>query len=65
MANGVVAMTNRVTSTTPVYNLYMVIKEIHLTRYDCILLSTLEPSARLTGIYTVILYGKVMALLYH
>jgi len=55
----VAAMTNRVPSTTPVYNLYMVIKEIHLTRYDCILLSTLEPSARLTGIYTVILYGKV------
>jgi len=55
----VAVMTNRVPSTEPIYNLTLTIKIINLTRYDCVLLSTQEPSARLTGIYTVIIYGKV------
>jgi hypothetical protein len=55
----VAAMTNRVSSTTPVYNLQIVDENLNPARYDCMALYTTEPSARLTGIYTVIIYGKI------
>jgi hypothetical protein len=55
----VAAMTNRVPSTTPVYNLQIVDENLNPARYDCMALYTTEPSARLTGTYTVIIYGKI------
>jgi hypothetical protein len=55
----VAAMTNRVPSTQPNYNLQIVQSTRAPSRYDCIVLTTNEPSARLTGVYTVIFYGKI------
>jgi hypothetical protein len=55
----VAVMTNRVASTTPTYNLQIVNENLDPARYDCIVLKTDEASARLTGTYTVIIYGKI------
>jgi hypothetical protein len=55
----VVVMTNRIPSTPPVYNLHIIDENLFPARYDCIVLRTNEPSARLTGIYTVIIYAKI------
>jgi hypothetical protein len=55
----VAVMTNRVASTLPTYNLNIVNENLDPARYDCIVLKTNEASARLTGTYTVIIYGKI------
>ena len=55
----VAVMTNRVSSTQPVYNLEIVKSLRAPFRYDCIVLTTNEASARLTGVYTIIIYGKL------
>jgi hypothetical protein len=55
----VAAMTNRIPSAYPVYNLRIVDDNLTPARYDCMALKTEEPSARLVGIYTVIIYGKI------
>jgi len=55
----VAVMTNRVSSTQPVYNLEIVQSSRAPFRYDCIVLTTNEASARLTGVYTIIIYGKI------
>jgi hypothetical protein len=55
----VAVMTNRIPASTPVYNLRIIDENLYPARYDCMVLRTNEPSARLTGIYTVIIYGKI------
>jgi len=55
----VAAMTNRIPSATPAYNLNIIDENLNPARYDCMVLTTTEPSARLTGIYTAIIYGKI------
>jgi hypothetical protein len=55
----VAVMTNRVVSTPPTYNLNIVNENLDPARYDCIVLETTEASARLSGTYTVIIYGKI------
>jgi len=55
----VAAMTNRISSATPTYNLNIIDENLTPARYDCMVLTTTEPSARLTGIYTAIIYGKI------
>jgi hypothetical protein len=52
-------MTNRVASTPPTYNLNIVNENLDPARYDCIVLETTEAPARLSGTYTVIIYGKI------
>jgi hypothetical protein len=53
----VAIMTNRVPSVPPNYNLRIIKEGLRPARYDCIVLETEEASARLPGIYTVMLYG--------
>jgi hypothetical protein len=53
----VAIMTNRVPSGPPNYNLRIINEELRPARYDCVVLETEEASARLSGIYTVIIYG--------
>jgi len=55
----VAAMTNRIPSLEPTYNLRIADDDLNPARYDSIALYTTEPSARLTGIYIVIIYGKI------
>jgi len=55
----VAVMTNRVVSTRPTYNLQIINQDLGSARYDCIVLTTNEVSARLPGTYTVIIYGKI------
>jgi len=55
----VAVMTNRIASTPPTYNLNIVNENLDPARYDCIVLETTEASARLSGTYTVIIYGKI------
>jgi hypothetical protein len=54
----VAVMTNRIPSSPPRYNLKIILDELDQARYDYIVLETDEPSARQTGTYTVIIYGK-------
>jgi len=55
----VAAMTNRIPSTPPSYDLRLEVGKDEPARYDCILLKTDSLSARLTGTYIVMIYGKI------
>jgi hypothetical protein len=52
-------MTNRVPSTPPSYDLTIIAGKSNPTRYDCIVLQAENQSTRQTGIYTIIIYGKI------
>jgi hypothetical protein len=55
----VAAMTNRIPSAIPTYNLRIADDNLNPARYDCMALYTEELSARLTGTYIVMIYGKI------
>ena len=55
----VAAMTNKVLSASPTYDLEIINEGLNPARYDCIVLKSSNPSARQTGTYTVVIYGKI------
>jgi len=55
----VAVMTNKVSSTPPTYNLQVITENLQITRYDAAILYTTDQSARLPGVYTIIIYGLI------